>query len=239
MCHRSWCAETPGEESNERLEFLGDAVLGAVVAEELYRRYPDADEGWLSRARATVVRASTLAETAEALGLGAEVRLGKGEEATGGREKPSILSDALEAVIGAVHLDGGRDASRQAILRLLGPRIDEASGEPGHLDDKSRLQEYVSRVLHDVVTYRVTDSGPEHDKTFTATARMAGRALGAGTGRSKKQAEQRAARQAYQVLTEDDAVFDGLHLPDDASALDDDALASPPPTAPTHEAENA
>lgn len=239
MCHRSWCAETPGEESNERLEFLGDAVLGAVVAEELYQRYPEADEGWLSRARATVVRASTLAETAEALGLGSEVRLGKGEEATGGREKPSILSDALEAVIGAVHLDGGRDASRQVVLRLLGTRIDEASGEPGHLDDKSRLQEFASRMLHEVVTYRVSDSGPEHDKTFTATARLAGHVLGSGTGRSKKQAEQRAARQAYQALTEGDVVLHGLPLPDDASALGDAPFAPTPPTAPTHEAENA
>lgn len=228
MCHRSWCAENPGGPSNERLEFLGDAVLGAVVAEELYRRFPTADEGWLSRARATVVRASTLADTAEELGLGAELRLGKGEEATGGREKPSILADALEAVLGAVHLDAGRDASRAVILRLLGERIATASGEPGHLDDKSYLQEYASRVLREVVVYTVTDTGPEHDKTFVATAVLAGQAWGVGTGRSKKQAEQRAARQAYDALTAE--APPGGDTPDTPA---DDA------SAPTHEAEDA
>lgn len=200
LCHRSWCAENPGGRPNERLEFLGDAVLGSVVAEELYRDFPDADEGWLSRARATVVRATTLAETAEDLDLGSAIRLGKGEEATGGRQKPSILSDALEAIIGAVHLDGGREASRAVILRLLGDRIAAASGEPGHLDDKSRLQEHVSRTGHDGVSYRVSDSGPEHDKTFIATARIAGRPWGTGSGRTKKQAEQLAARAAYEAL---------------------------------------
>lgn len=200
MCHGSWCAEHPGGASNERLEFLGDAVLGAVVTEELYQRFPAGDEGWLSRARATVVRASTLAEVAEALDLGSELRLGKGEEATGGREKPSILADALEALIGAVHLDGGPGASRAVVMLLLGARIETASGEPGHADDKTRLQEHVSQSLHDVVVYRVTDAGPEHDKTFEATATIAGRLLGRGTGRSKKQAEQLAAREAYAAL---------------------------------------
>lgn len=209
LCHRSWCAENPGGRPNERLEFLGDAVLGSVVAEELYLEFPDADEGWLSRARATVVRATTLAETAEELDLGSAIRLGKGEESTGGRQKPSILSDALEAIIGAVHLDGGRDASRAVILRLLGDRISGASGEPGHLDDKSRLQEHVSRTGHDGVTYRVSDSGPEHDKTFVATARIAGRPWGTGSGRTKKQAEQLAARAAYQALVRADAEPEG------------------------------
>ncbi len=204
ICHRSWCAENPGGGSNERLEFLGDAVLGAVVAEELYRRFPDADEGWLSRARATVVRASTLAEVAEEIGVGAEIRLGKGEEATGGREKPSILADGLEALIGAVHLDAGRAVSAAAVMTLLGDRIASASGEPGHLDDKTLLQEHTSQALGDVVAYEVTDSGPEHDKTFVATACIGGRRLGTGTGRTKKQAEQRAARQAYRSLIEPD-----------------------------------
>jgi ribonuclease-3 len=170
------------------------------VAEELYRRFPEADEGWLSRARASIVRATTLAEVAEELGLGDELRLGKGEEATGGREKPSILADALEAVIGAVHIDAGRAAAARVVMTLLGSRIEVASGEPGHLDDKSRLQEHVSRVLREVVSYRVTDAGPEHDKTFTATARINGTPWGEGTGRSKKQAEQLAARAAYDAL---------------------------------------
>lgn len=205
ICHRSWCAENPGGRPNERLEFLGDAVLGAVVAEELYRRFPDADEGWLSRARATIVRSSTLAEAADEIELGREIRLGKGEEATGGREKPSILADGLEALIGAVHLDGGRDASRASVMAILGSRIAEASGEPGHLDDKTRLQEHASQTLSEDVRYRVVDSGPEHDKTFEATVHVGGRALGTGIGRTKKQAEQRAARHAYAALTGADA----------------------------------
>lgn len=228
ICHRSWCAENPGGRSNERLEFLGDAVLGAVVAEELYRRFPDADEGWLSRARATVVRASTLAEVAEEIGLGAEIRLGKGEEATGGREKPSILADGLEALIGAVHLDAGRAASAAAVMTLLGDRIATASGAPGHLDDKTLLQEHASQVLGEVVTYAVTDSGPEHDKTFEATARIGARVLGSGTGRTKKQAEQRAARQAYEALTG----------PDGAGAADPTTPAGPVP-APSTKDEDA
>jgi ribonuclease-3 len=223
--------------ANERLEFLGDAVLGAVVAEELYARFPDGDEGWLSRARASVVRATTLAEVAEELDLGSELLLGKGEEATGGRQKLSILADALEAVIGAVHLDGGRSASKAVILRLLGSRIEEASGEPGHLDEKSRLQEYVSRMLRQVLTYRVSESGPEHDKTFIAAVRIGHREWGTGTGRSKKQAEQLAARHAYAALTsEPDDAPDGA--PDDgAGAASTDDLAGT--TSPTREAENA
>ncbi len=231
MRHRSWCAENPGGPSNERLEFLGDAVLGAVVAEELYRAFPEADEGWLSRARATVVRATTLAETAEELDLGSVVRLGKGEEATGGREKPSILADALEAVIGAVHLDAGRAASRAVVMHLLGERIRTASGEPGHLDDKSRLQEHVSRELHEVVSYRVSDTGPEHDKTFTAVARVGGAEWGTGTGRSKKQAEQLAARVAYQALVAAHAASD-----DDSSTPAPAPSETVPP--PTNETEN-
>lgn len=235
MCHRSWCAENPGQASNERLEFLGDAILGAVVAEELYLAFPERDEGWLSRARATVVRATTLAEVAEELGLGAELRLGKGEEATGGREKPSILSDAVEAVIGAVHLDGGRDASRRVVLHLLGERLRDASGEPGHLDDKSRLQEHASRVLRQVVGYSVDDSGPEHDKTFTASAVIGGRTWGTGTGRSKKQAEQLAARAAYAALV----AADDLPADDTDVAGDPTTTPADDPSAPTDEADDA
>lgn len=225
MRHRSWCAENPDGPPNERLEFLGDAVLGGVVAEELYRRFPTADEGWLSRARASIVRATTLAEVAEELGLGEELKLGKGEEATGGREKPSILADALEAVIGAVHIDAGRHAASKVVMNLLGSRIEVASGEPGHLDDKSRIQEYASRELRDTITYEVTDDGPEHDKTFVATVRIADRVWGTGTGRSKKQAEQRAARAAYTALTGDGPV--AAHTPI-ATPRPDDLVESTP-----------
>lgn len=207
-------------------------MLGAVVAEELYRRFPDADEGWLSRARATVVRASTLAAAAEEIDLGSEMRLGKGEEATGGREKPSIMADALEALIGAVHLDAGRAASATVVMNLLGPRIVGASGEPGHLDDKSRLQELASREERELVAYRVTDTGPEHDKTFVAAVRVGARTLGTGTGRSKKQAEQLAARAAYDVLTGVAAVSAAGAAPTPPTLAD----AEP---APNDEAENA
>ncbi|HXH55989.1 ribonuclease III [Iamia sp.] len=232
VCHRSWCAEHPGFASNERLEFLGDAVLGAVVAEELYRRFPAADEGWLSRARATVVRASTLADAAEEIDLGSELRLGKGEEATGGREKPSIMADALEALIGAVHLDGGRLASAAVVMNLLGLRIVGASGEPGHHDDKSRLQELASRELRELVTYTVTETGLEHDKTFVATVRIGTRTLGTGTGRSKKQAQQLAARAAHDVLTGVPAVAAAGTAPTAPTLADTES-------APNDEAENA
>jgi len=213
------------------------------VADRLYRDFPDADEGWLSRARASIVRATALAEAAEELGLGDEVRLGKGEEATGGREKPSILSDALEAVIGAVYLDGGRDAAADTIELLLGSRLNGASGEPGHLDDKSRLQEYATGVLRQAVHYDIADSGPEHDKTFNATARVGGKVWGEGVGRSKKQAEQIAARTAYAALVAEHGEPEPPTPPErrDAAAPDDAGsahdTASPRDAASPHDAD--
>ena len=201
MCHRSWCAENPGGPSNERLEFLGDAVLGAVVAEELYRTFPAADEGWLSRARATIVRATTLAETAERLDLGATIRLGKGEEATGGREKPSILADALEAILGAVYVSAGMQTAHDLVLRLLGARVAEAhAGGPGGQDYKSRLQELVARHFDEAPRYETLAEGPDHARRFHVTVVVAGVPRGKGDGRSKKQAEQVAARDAYTTL---------------------------------------
>ncbi len=122
MAHRSWCSENGDTASNERLEFLGDAVLGLVVTDLLFREHPERSEGWLSRARSTLVRASTLYEIASELSLGDELLLGRGEERTGGRTKPSILADAVEAVIGAVYLDGGMDAARAVVVGLLGSR---------------------------------------------------------------------------------------------------------------------
>src|SRR5437588_50253 len=150
MAHRSWCAETPGTSSNERLEFLGDAVLGLVVTDHLFRSYPGLAEGELAKVRASVVNAGVLAEVAGELGIGEALSLGKGEDASGGREKPSILSDAMEAVIGAVYLDGGWEAADQFVMALLGGRIREATAGPGGQDYKTRLQEVVGRRIKQV-----------------------------------------------------------------------------------------
>jgi ribonuclease-3 len=201
MAHRSWCAETTGVESNERLEFLGDAVLGLVVTDHVYRTYPRLPEGHLAQVRAAVVNAGALAEVADQLGLGRYLLLGKGEDASGGREKPSILADAMEAVIGAVYLDGGWDAAAALVMTLLGERIAEAAAGPGGHDFKTRLQELAARRFDELPRYRVEGEGPDHAKRFSATVYLAGQEAGAGEGRSKKQAEQGAARMAWEKLS--------------------------------------
>ncbi|MFN2607518.1 MAG: ribonuclease III [Acidimicrobiales bacterium] len=201
MAHRSWCAETPGVESNERLEFLGDAVLGLVVTDHVFRTYPRLPEGHLAQVRAAVVNAGALAEVAEELELGRALLLGKGEDASGGREKPSILADAMEAVIGAVYLDGGWDAAAALVMGLLGERIAEAAAGPGGHDFKTRLQELAARRFDQLPRYDVVGEGPDHAKRFSAVVYLAGQAAGAGEGRSKKQAEQGAARLAWESLT--------------------------------------
>jgi ribonuclease III len=200
MAHRSWCAETPGAHSNERLEFLGDAVLGLVVTDHIFRAYPELPEGELAKVRATVVSAAALAEVAAELDLGDALLLGKGEDASGGREKPSILADALEGLIGALYLDGGWSASQEFVLRLLGERIAEAAAGPGGQDYKTRLQELSARHFDTLPRYDVADEGPDHAKRFFATVSVAGAARGSGEGRSKKQAEQAAARDAWEGL---------------------------------------
>ena len=200
VAHRSWCAETPGNPSNERLEFLGDAVLGLVVTDHIFRTYPDLPEGELAKVRASVVSAAALAEVAAELDLGTAVLLGRGEDASGGREKPSILADALEAVIGAVYLDAGWGGAAEVVLGLLGDRIAEAAAGPGGQDYKTRLQELSARRLQDVPTYLVVDDGPDHAKRFYATVVLGGERRGTGEGRSKKQAEQAAARCAWEGL---------------------------------------
>ena len=201
MAHRSWCAETPGEGSNERLEFLGDAVLGLVVTDHLYRTYPDLPEGELAKVRASVVNSEALAEVASELGLGPALLLGKGEDSSGGREKPSILADAMEAVIGAVYLDGGWDAASELIMHLLGERIEEGAAGPGGQDFKTRLQELAARQFDQLPRYEVTDEGPDHAKRFFASVLVGGVRRGRGEGRSKKQAEQQAAREAWHELS--------------------------------------
>jgi len=201
MSHRSWCAETTGASSNERLEFLGDAVLGLVVTDHLFRSYPTLPEGELAKVRASVVNSETLAELAASLELGDALLLGKGEDASGGREKPSILADAMEAVFGAVYLDGGWSGAAALVMRLLGERIEEAAAGPGGQDYKTRLQELAARRFEQLPLYDVDDDGPDHAKRFFATVSVGGQVRGRGEGRSKKQAEQGAARQAWENLT--------------------------------------
>ena len=200
MAHRSWCAESPGTLSNERLEFLGDAVLGLVVTDHLYRTYPDHPEGQLAQVRAAVVNAGALAEVASELNIGEALRLGKGEDSSGGREKPSILADAMEAVIGAVYIDGGWDAARDLVMSLLGQRMVEAAAGPGGQDYKTRLQELAARSFDDMPRYHLVAEGPDHAKRFSAVVSIGGRTWGEGEGRSKKQAEQAAARVAWDTL---------------------------------------
>jgi ribonuclease III len=200
LTHRSWCAENAGAQSNERLEFLGDAVLGMVVTEALFMRFPSLSEGELAKSRASVVSAGPLAEAAASLGLGEALRLGKGEDASGGREKSSILADAMEAVIGAVYLDGGYRPAEQLVLRIFGEQMEEAASGPGGYDFKTQLQELAAREYGELPTYRLQAEGPDHQKRFQAQVWLGGTIKGRGEGRSKKQAEQAAAEAAWQHL---------------------------------------
>jgi ribonuclease III len=205
LAHRSWCAENPGTGSNERLEFLGDAVLGLVVTDYLYRTYPEMQEGELAKVRASVVNSAALAEVAAELEIGEALLLGKGEDQSGGRQKPSILADAMEALIGAVYLDRGWATAEAMVMRLLGDRIESAAAGPGGQDYKTRLQELCARTFDQLPVYTLSDAGPDHAKEFHAVVSVEGRPQGTGQGRSKKQAEQAAARVAWERL---------LHEPD-------------------------
>jgi ribonuclease-3 len=200
MAHRSWCAEQPGRVSNERLEFLGDAVLGLVVAEFTYRTNPELSDGQMSQVRASVVNARVLAEVGLDLGVAEHLRLGRGEDLSGGRHKESILADSTEAVIGAVYLDGGLEEARKLVLSLLTDRISVAVGEPGESDYKSRLQEETVRLGRGVPRYELESFGPDHARRYLATVYVAGQRLGMGEGRSKKDAEQVAAQVACESL---------------------------------------
>lgn len=200
LSHRSFCAEHPGNQSNERLEFLGDAVLGSIVTDRIFRDYPDLPEGELAKVRASVVSSEALAAVAAELGLGEFLLLGRGEQQSGGRSKPSILADAMEAVIGAVYLDRGLDGVRPLVEALLGERIAEAAKGPGTRDFKTRLQELAIQMLDESPRYDVIDSGPDHAKEFHATVFLRGSPRGTGEGSSKKQAEQVAAAAAWEWL---------------------------------------
>jgi ribonuclease III len=204
LCHRSWVAEHAGEVSNERLEFLGDAVLGWVVADLVFSRFTDLAEGALTDLRKSVVNAAALAEVAAELHVGQHLLLGKGEAAAGGQEKVSILSDAMEALLGAIYLDGGHDAAFAVVERLFLPRLEDAVGSLDRLDFKSALQEVLSRQGRPSPDYKVRSTGPDHDKYFYATVLVAKEQLGYGEGRSKKSAEQAAAAEAFARLTDGD-----------------------------------
>ena len=200
LTHRSYCSEHGIEESNERFEFLGDSVLGFVVTTFVFHEYPGLPEGELAKLRAAVVSAETLAEVATELDVGSALRLGKGEDASGGRAKPSILADAMEAVIAAVYLDGGFEVAARVVLTALESRIREQATGPGGGDYKTRLQELAARRGDQLPRYQLRYEGPDHDRRFFAAVLLRGVEFGSGEGRSKKAAEQAAARAAWENL---------------------------------------
>ncbi|MDP9240942.1 MAG: ribonuclease III [Actinomycetota bacterium] len=203
LTHRSFAYEHGGLPTNERLEFLGDSVLGLVITDSLYHAHPDLPEGQLAKLRASVVNMRALADVARGLGpggLGAHLRLGRGEEVTGGRDKASILADTLEAILGAVYLEHGIGGAAQVVHRLFDAMLDDATHRGAGLDWKTSLQELTAGESLGVPVYRVSEIGPDHQKTFTAFAVVGGEQLGSGVGRSKKEAEQRAAEAAFAVL---------------------------------------
>lgn len=202
LTHRSYAYENGGLAHNERLEFLGDSILGQAVTVMLYRENPDLDEGELAKRRASLVSSVALAEIAGLIGLGAHLRLGRGEELTGGREKSSILADALEALIGAVYLSSGPDAATAFVLRLVDPLLADPDRFGAAMDPKTSLQELSTRLGKGLPQYLVTDSGPDHSKRFHAVVSLQGDEIASGDGTSKKQAEMAAALSAWTVLHE-------------------------------------
>jgi ribonuclease III len=202
LTHRSFAYENGGLPTNERLEFLGDSVLGLIVTDTLFREYPDLPEGQLAKLRAAVVNMRALAGVARGLQLGSYIRLGKGEEGTGGRDKSSILADTLEAVLGAVYLDQGLTEADALVHRLFDPVIARSARLGAGLDWKTSLQELTASEILGVPEYHVEESGPDHQKSFRASVRIAGRTYGEGEGRSKKEAEQQAAEAAWTSITE-------------------------------------
>ncbi|MCA1822931.1 MAG: ribonuclease III [Frankia sp.] len=200
LTHRSYAYENGGLPTNERLEFLGDAVLGLVVTDNLYRTHPDLPEGQLAKLRAAVVNMQALAAVARGIDLGDWLLLGRGEEATGGRDKSSILADTLEALLGAVYLDRGMGVAVKLVHRLFGSLMSESAARGASLDWKTSLQELTAARLLGVPDYSVTESGPDHAKEFVASVAVAGDVLGSGSGRTKKEAEQRAAEVAWTAL---------------------------------------
>ena len=200
LTHRSFAYENGGLPTNERLEFLGDSVLGVIITDVLYRTHPDLPEGRLAKLRASVVNMHALAGVGRRIGIGEQLRLGRGEELTGGRDKSSIVADAVEAVIGAVYLQHGLDVTRLVIHRLFGELLIAAPQLGAGLDWKTSLQELSAGRALGVPEYRVSEQGPDHAKMFAATVMLSGIAYGSGTGRTKKEAEQAAAAATYTSL---------------------------------------
>jgi ribonuclease-3 len=202
LTHRSYAFEHELPANNERLEFLGDAVLGVVVTDMAFREFSEMPEGELAKLRAAIVNMGALAEVARDLGLGRFVLLGRGESMSGGHDKSSILADALEALLGAVYLDRGLPAARKLIERVFRPRMIAYVRGEGERDYKTILQELASAEIHSVPEYRIRERGPDHQKEFTATVFLGGKEWGTGMGRSKKEAEQQAAHEAYVRLSD-------------------------------------
>jgi ribonuclease-3 len=200
LTHRSYAYENGGLPNNERLEFLGDSVLGLVVTDSLYAAHPDLAEGRLAKLRAAVVNMRALADVARTLRLGDDVFLGRGEETTGGRDKASILADTMEAVIGAVYLSAGLPAATVFIHHLLDSLMESSANLGAGLDWKTSLQELTAAGSLGVPEYRVTEQGPDHEKLFAAESLVGAELLGSGSGRSKKEAEQKAAEVAWTEL---------------------------------------
>ena len=208
LTHRSYAYEHGGLPTNERLEFLGDAVLGLTVTDELFHRHPERPESDLAKMRAGVVNTQALAEVARSLtddGLGAHLLLGRGELKSGGTDKSSILADSLESLLGAIYLHHGIEAARKVILRLFSELLDAG----GLLDWKTSLQELAAARGLGAVSYQVTSTGPDHQREFTAVVVVTETGYGSGTGRTKKEAEQKAAEMACQALNQLDGAVPG------------------------------
>lgn len=203
LTHRSFAYEHGGIPTNERLEFLGDSILGQSVTVMLYREYPNLDEGDLAKRRASLVSSVALAQVARGIGLGQYIRLGRGETLTGGREKASILADTVEALIGAVYLDTGGEAATALVLRLIEPLLSDPDRFAGSMDPKTSLQEVAARLGTGVPVYSVSESGPDHAKVFVATVVVGAVVTARGEGTSKKHAEMAAALEAWTVLSAD------------------------------------
>lgn len=202
LTHRSYSFEHDNVPHNERLEFLGDSVLGLVITDALFRRHPDMSEGGLAKLRSGVVSAKALAEVARTLGLGDHILLGHGEETTGGRNKASILSDTVEAVLGAIYVECGIDTASDVIHRVFDPVIDSAVERGAGLDWKTALQEAAADHELGAPAYTIDESGPPHNKTFTASVQIDHLTYTGGVGPSKKEAQQQVARIAWKALND-------------------------------------
>lgn len=212
LTHRSYAYENGGLPNNERLEFLGDSVLGLVVTDALFTNHPDLAEGRLAKLRAAVVSAKALAEVAHTLDLGSHIRLGRGEEATGGRNKSSILSDTVEAVIGAIYVQFGIERASQVVHTVFDPFIARAADLGAGLDWKTSLQEIAANHDLGVPRYAIESEGPDHDKTFAAAVLVGDRRYEGGTGRSKKEAEQQVAEIAWRAITAEVSPVDAVEV---------------------------